>query len=151
MTKALPPGVRRNNAPIRPPRPATSMPDFLFALATAAWTMAVTFFVASFIDDNVTAGDAGRALARLFAVALLLAGLFVFALGFGLLRGERGRADHYVVPLLLGVVIGGAEATLFLWPASNFLFAPFVLLVFVFRPVRRHLSRMVHPAREYSR
>ena len=56
-----------NNAPIRPPRPATSVPDFLFALAMCGWVMAAIFVVATFTDDDLSAGDAGTDLARLFA------------------------------------------------------------------------------------
>ncbi len=140
-------GGRRNNAPIRPRRPATTVPDLLFALTAAAWTMAVTFFIASFLSDEVTAGEAGRLLARLFALALFITGLFMGLLGFGLLRDERDQADHYTVPVAVGIIIGGIEAVMFLIPTGEFLWAPFVLLVFVFRPVRRHLSRMMNPGR----
>lgn len=140
--------VRRNNAPVRPPRrPATTVPDLLLALAVASWTMAIVFFVASFFNDNVTAGEAGKVLARFFAGALTVTGLFLFLLSYGLLRDERARADHYVVPSILGLAIGGIESFMFLWPAGSFLFAPFVLLVFVLRPVRRHIARMLQPLR----
>ena len=140
--------ARRNNAPVRPPRqPATTVPDLLFALAFSCWTMGAVFFVASFFNANVTAGEAGRILARFFAAALAVTGLFLALLAWGLLRDERTRADHYVVPVLVGVVIGGIESAMFLWPAANFLFAPFLLLIFVFRPVRKHISRMLNPVR----
>ncbi len=142
---------RRNNAPVRPPRPATSVPDFLFALAMCAWVMAGIFIVATFTYDELSAGDAGTDLARLFAASLVLAGACGFLIGVMLLRGERRRADHYVTPVIIGAVMGTLEAMLFLWPAEAFLFAPFALLIFVFRPVRRHLSRMVHPGSDIFR
>jgi hypothetical protein len=144
-------GARRHNAPIRPRPPATTVPDLLFTLGATAWTMGIAFIVASFAADGVASGDVGRLLARLFAGALLLSGFFVFALGYGLLRDERRQADHYVLPVVLGVVIGGLEALMFLWPEPNYLFAPFVLLVFAFRPIRRHLGNMLRPPRGYSR
>lgn len=142
---------RRNNAPVRPPRPATSVPDFLFALAMCAWVMAAIFVVATFADDDLSAGNAGTDLARLFAGSLALAGLCGFLIGVMLLRAERRRADHYVTPTVIGAVIGTLEAMLFLWPAEAFLFAPFALLIFVFRPVRRQLSKMVRPGGDRSR
>jgi hypothetical protein len=112
--------------------------------------MAIVFFLSSFVDDDVTAGDAGKTLARLFAGSLVATGLFIFLLGFSLLRDERGRADHYVFPMMLGVVIGGIEAALFLWPVQSFLWAPFLLVVFAFRPLRR-LFRRRQPARSLAR
>lgn len=142
--------VRRNNAPIRPRRPATTVPDFLIALAACALTMAAIFFGASFLDANVTAGEAGPWLARLFAGALLVTALFLWLLGIGLLRDDRSRADHYITPAAIGLLIGGLEAAMFLWPANDFLFAPFVLLIFVFRPLRRQIARVLHPARRYA-
>jgi hypothetical protein len=139
---------RRNNAPVRrPARPATGIPDLLFALAVTGWTMAVVFAVISFADKDATAGDAGSFLARLFAGALAISSLFVFLLGIGLLRDDRWRADHYVVPVLLGLLIGILEATLFLVPAGEFLWAPFLLLIFALRPVRRGLGRLLGDGR----
>jgi Na+-driven multidrug efflux pump len=151
QVSARPAVRRRNNAPVRPPRPATSVPDFLFALAMCAWVMAAIFVVATFTYDDLSAGDAGTDLARLFAASLALAGGCGFLIGVMLLRGERRRADHYVTPVIIGAVMGTLEAILFLWPAEAFLFAPFALLVFVFRPVRRHLSRMVRPGSDIFR
>ena len=145
MTSARTGIRRRNNAPVRPPRPATSVPDFLFALAMCAWVMAAIFIVATFTDDDLSTGDAGTDLARLFAGSLVLAGVCGFLIGVMLLRAERRRADHYVTPIIIGAVIGTLEALVFLWPAQAFLFAPFALLIFVFRPVRRHISKMVRP------
>lgn len=107
--------------------------------------MAVLFLLASLGDDTIAGEDAGRVLAQLFSLALFLASTFAFLLGFSLLRDDRRQADHYLFPLLLGGIIGVLEVGVFLLPASNFLFAPFVLLIFAFRPVRRHLSRMLRP------
>lgn len=137
---------RRDNAPIRKRKPATGVPDVLFAFGAVAWTMAFIFFVASFFDDNVTAGDAGRVLARIFAGALFLAGLFVVLLGVALLREDRGRVDQYVFPICLGMAIGALEAYLFLLPAGEWLWAPLLLMVFALRPVRRILGRWLRPA-----
>jgi len=136
---------RRNNAPIRPPRRrATSVPDLLFALATAAWAMAIVFVVASYLDDKVTSGDAGPVLARIFAGALAISGLFIALLGYGLLRDESRNLDHYAFPAFLGLVVGGLEAAIFLWPADQLLLGPFALLILVFRPVRRGVARLLH-------
>lgn len=142
--------MRRNNAPIRNRKPATSVPDLLFALAMMGWTMAAIFTVASFMDSDVTAGEAGKILARMFAAALAACSLFGFLLGMVLLREERNRADHYVTPFILGAIMGVIEAALFLWPADTLLFAPFVLLIFVFRPVRRLVSRALRGDRGYQ-
>jgi ABC-type methionine transport system permease subunit len=131
---------RRNNAPIRPRKPATIVPDLLFAIAVAAWVMAAVFMVATFTHDTLSAGNAGTALARLFAATLAIAGLCGFLIGVLLLRDERQHAEHYVVPMVLGAVIGAAEAWLFLIPAPSLLFLPFLLLIFVFRPFRRLLT-----------
>ena len=143
--------VRRNNAPIRPQRPATSVPDLIFALAFTGWTMALVFLIASFSNDDVTEGDAGKILARLFAAALALTSAFGFALGLLLLRGERRTRDHYVVPAIIGLTIGLLEAWLFLLPAAAFLFAPFLLVIFAFRGVRRAISRSVRNRRGATR
>ncbi len=145
MTSARTGVRRRNNAPVRPPRPATSVPDFLFALAMCAWVMAAVFVAATFTSEQLSAGDAGTDLARLFAGALALAGLCGFLIGVLLLRSERNQADHYLTPFALGAVIGAAEAFLFLVPAPALLFAPFLLLIFVFRPVRRGIARLIRP------
>ncbi|MEP7215986.1 MAG: hypothetical protein ABI782_07005 [Anaerolineaceae bacterium] len=133
--------ARRNNAPIRPRKPATSVPDLIFTVAFTGWTMAVIFLASSFFDDDVTAGEAGQVLARLFAGALALTSALGFVLGLLLLRDQRGQRDHYVVPALLGITIGVLEAFLFLWAAAALLFAPFLLLIFAFRGVRRTISR----------
>jgi hypothetical protein len=134
--------LRRDNAPIRKRKPATTVPDFLFSLAAAAWTMAVVFVIASFADDDVTAGEPGTILARMFAAALALSGVFGFLLGLILLRDERRQRDHYITPMILGVIMGGLVAALFLIPANTFVLAPFLLLVFVYRPLRKRIARL---------
>jgi hypothetical protein len=131
--------VRRNNAPIRPRRPATSVPDVLFALAAAGWAMAVLFFLASYINEDVTVGEAGRVLARMFAGALAIASAFTFMLGLVLLRDERGQADHYVIPMIIGTLVGALASLLFLTLHFELLFLPFLLVIFVLRPVRRRV------------
>lgn len=136
MPGAKPITRRRNNAPIRPRRPATIVPDLLFAVSIAAWVMAAIFFVATFTDDSLSAGNAGTDIARLFSGALVVAGLCGFLIAMLLLRDERGNTDHYVFPIGLGAVIGVAEALLFLRPAPSLLFLPFLLLILVFRPFR---------------
>ena len=131
--------ARRNNAPIRPRRPATSVPDVLFALASAGWAMAVLFFLASYINEDVTVGEAGRVLARMFAGALAIASAFTFMLGLVLLRDERGEMDHYVIPMVIGTLIGALASLLFLTLHFELLFLPFLLVIFVLRPVRRRV------------
>lgn len=136
-----PNAARRDNAPINKRRPATTVPDIMFAIAAALLTMAVVFLFASFANKDVTAGDAGRYLARIFAAALAVSGLFTAALGVALLRDDRQVADHYTIPISLGVIAGAAESYLFLLPAGNWLWAPLLLLVFAFRPLRRFVAR----------
>lgn len=103
--------------------------------------MAAVFVLSSYLDSNVTVGEAGKVLARMFAAMLAVTGLFAFLLALVLLRDERRRLDHYVVPIVVGCLIGALEASLFLWPADKLLFLPFLLLVFVLRPVRRRVAR----------
>lgn len=140
---------RRNNAPVRPPRAATTVPDVVFAIGMALLVMAVVFFVASFVDDSLSNGDAGTVLARVFAGTLAFSSLCAFVLGLLLLRGDRNRLDHYVTPLVLGTAIGGLESWLFLKAAPPaVLLAPLVLLVFALRPIRRGLSRLFRPGQQ---
>lgn len=145
------PGARRNNAPIRRRKPAPILPDVLFAMGAMAWAMALIFAFASFLSDNVTAGDAGRMLARVFAAALFVSGLFVILLGVALLRDDRANIEHYVVPMSIGTAAGALEAYLFLLPAGEWLWAPPILLVLALRPVRSGFGRIVHPAHGAAR
>ena len=135
---------KRRNAPLRPPRPASPVPDFLFAIGMAMLTMAVVFFIASFVHEDLSAGDAGTTLARVFAATLTLSALFLFLLGILLLRGDRQQLDHYVVPLVIGLVMGLLESWFFLEPrGAVFLLVPLLLLVLVARPVRKGLGSLV--------
>jgi hypothetical protein len=137
------PRRRRNNAPVRPRRPATIVPDFMFAAGAAALTMAVVFFIASFVHEDLSNGDAGTQIARIFAATLMLSSIFLFLLGMLLLRADRNRVEHYIVPLGVGAVIGLLEAWMFLNPKSPvLLLLPLLLLVFVLRPVRRAVAGM---------
>ncbi len=133
---------------MRPRRPATTVPDVLFALGMALLTMSVIFFLASFFDDSLSSGDVGTTLARAFAATLAISAVFAFLLGLLLLRDERDQFERYRTPLLLGVLIGGLEAWLFLQAQPPlFLVAPILLLVFALRPVRRSLAGAVRPNR----
>ena len=139
---------RRNNAPLRPPRQATGIPDLLFAFAAMLATMAVVFFIASFVHEDLSNGDAGTDLARVFSATLSLSALLLALLGLLLLRDARGKAGHIVTPVLVGVVVGGIESWLFLNPRSPLLFlAPLALLVFALRPTRRAISGVLHSGR----
>jgi hypothetical protein len=101
--------------------------------------MAVLFFLASYINEDVTVGEAGRVLARMFAGALAIASAFTFMLGLVLLRDERGEMDHYVIPMVIGTLIGALASLLFLTLHFELLFLPFLLVIFVLRPVRRRV------------
>ena len=137
------PKRRRNNAPVRPPRPATGVPDLLFALGAALLTMATVFFVASFVHEDLSNGDVGTDLARIFAACLLLSAILIFFMGLLLLRSDRNQVDHYAEPLAIGIVIGAIESWFFLDPRSPLmLLLPFLLFVFVLRPVRRGIAGM---------
>lgn len=113
--------------------------------------MAMVFFAASFFDGDVTAGDAGRILARMFAAALLVAGLFMFLLALVLLRDDRDRAGHIVFPVAVGIAMGLLASLLFLELYFELLFLPFLLLIVVFRPVRRRIFARRTAARPAAR
>jgi len=132
---------RRNNAPITGGRRRRSrfVPELLITFAVIGWVMAIIIGGASFADDSITSGEAGQMLARVFASALGIAALFIFLLAVAVLGQDRGRQEHYVLPVTLGVLIGVPEALLFLAPAGRFLPIPFVLLLPLVRPVRRLL------------
>lgn len=135
---------KRRNAPLRPRRPATTVPDFLFALGMAMLTMAVVFYIASFVHEDLSAGDAGTTLARIFAATLTLSALFLFLLGILLLRNDRNQLDHYILPLVIGLVMGLLESWFFLEPrGAILLLLPLLLLVLVARPVRRALGNLI--------
>ena len=104
--------------------------------------MAAVFVIASFVDKDATAGEAGANIARVFAVMLAITGAFMFALGFLLLRDERSRVDHFRVPLLVGAAVGAAEAFAFLKPLGALVYAPPFFLVFALRPMRRLIATL---------
>lgn len=133
---------RRNNAPISggSRRRSRFVPELLITFAAIGWVMAIVIAGASFADDSITSGEAGQMLARVFAGALGIAALFVFLLAVAILGEERGRQEHYMLPVTLGVLIGVPEALLFLAPAGRYLPIPFVLLLLLLRPVRRLLT-----------
>jgi hypothetical protein len=105
--------------------------------------MAIIFFVASFLSDDVVTGSAGKMLARIFAGTLALAGAFMFALGYGLLRDERASADHYTFPIVLGVLVGGFESLFFLNTVEQLLFLPLIFLLLAVRPLRNALGGLL--------
>jgi hypothetical protein len=108
--------------------------------------MAGIFLIATYTHDALNDGTAGTDLARLFAATLAVAGVCSFLIGILLLRDERGDSRHYVLPMALGGVIGTTEALFFLRPAPALLFAPFLLLIFVFRPFRGWLTGAIGAA-----
>jgi hypothetical protein len=105
--------------------------------------MALIFFVASFLSDDVVTGSAGKILARFFAGTLLLSGLFMFALGYGLLRDDRSSADHYTFPIILGVAVGVFESIFFLKTVEQLLVLPLLFLLLAIRPLRRAISGLL--------
>jgi len=114
------------------------VPDILFAIGSALLTMAAIFFIASFVHEDLSSGDAGTDLARIFAATLTLSAILMFLLGLLLLRDERARLDHYLFPIVIGLAVGALESWLFLEPrGAALLLLPLVLLVFAFRPLRR--------------
>ena len=142
------PRRKRNNAPVRPRRPATVVPDFMFALGAATLTMAAVFFAASFVHEDLSNGDAGTQLARIFAATLTLSSVFLFLLGMLLLRADRNKLEHYLLPLTIGLVIGLLESWMFLYPKSPILLlAPLFLLFLLLRPIRRWFSGMFQGGR----
>jgi hypothetical protein len=115
----------------------------MFALGSATLTMAVVFFVASFVHEDLSNGDAGTQLARIFAATLTLSSVFLFLLGMLLLRADRNRLELYLLPLAVGLVIGLLESWMFLEPQSPLLLlAPLFLLFLLLRPIRRALASM---------
>lgn len=136
MLRAMPtPTSRRNNAPVNPPRQPSLVPEPLICIAVALGVMGAIFLAFSFIGFFAD-GETGRTLARMFAASLLVTGLLVFLLGFGLLGEHRGKGSFYGVPALLGVVIGAVAAALFVAGSGEFVLAPFALAVLAMRPFR---------------
>jgi hypothetical protein len=130
------------NAPIRPRKPATTVPDFLIACAGTTFAMAAVLIAATLFGD-VIEGGTGKALARAFAGCLLAASLLLMAMALLLLRDERGDGSHYWLPLFIGIVAGSAEAGFFLAGWGSVLWLPPLLLLLAFRPVRRMFGGVV--------
>jgi hypothetical protein len=128
---------RRQNAPIRPRRPATTVPDFLLACAGATLAMAAALAAATVVPGDVIHGDTGRALARVFAGTLVVASVMFTLMALLLLRDERTNGAHYWTPLLIGAIAGVLEAWFFLAGWASVLWLPPLLLLFAFRPLRR--------------
>ncbi|GAB4328171.1 MAG: hypothetical protein Kow0010_11970 [Dehalococcoidia bacterium] len=133
---------RRNNAPVRPrPRNRLAATGELFvAAAFGAWTMAAILLAASFTGGDLIPGEAGRALARIFAGLLFGTGVFTFLAGYSMLGDERGYSDHYVVPVIVGMGAGALEGMLVLSDAGNWLVAPFFMLLLAL-PLARRAAR----------
>jgi hypothetical protein len=134
------PNPRRDNAPIRKRKPATTVPDLLIAVAAAAWLMGFTLALATAFGDQFTAGEVGRALARVFAATLGVVGLMMFLMALVLLRDEREQADHYRIPLVVGSAVGVAEGLLFIFTVESVIFVPLFFLIFSLRPLRRMVA-----------
>lgn len=131
---------RRVNAPVRPRPQGNTIPDLLFAVTAACWTMAVVFAVITLTTDQVGGGRAGVTIARIFAGTLAFTGLLLFLLGVSILGEHRNRADHYIVPMLIGVVVGLLEAALLLAGSPEAMVLPPLALLLALRPVRRAFS-----------
>lgn len=138
---------RRNNAPVRPYRHASTGSDVVLALAFCALTMGIVFLSVSFFDHSARAE---AELARLFALSLVLTGLFLLAISFGLSPASRTDLAPCVYPALVGVVIGGLDAILFLAPVILAIPLPFLLLIVLIDPIRRRLERMATPGRRVT-
>lgn len=141
MTSRRPGIRRRNNAPIRPHREPSSAPDIVFTLAAAAAVMAGIFAAASFLMPDLSRGDAGTDLARVFAAFLALAAVCLGAAGVLLSAGSNDRASHVIAPSVIGAAIGVSESLILLRPAPALIPVPFILLLFALRPIRRSLAR----------
>lgn len=126
---------------VRKRRPASTVPDVIIAFAAVGWTMALLFVIASFLDPDITEQEAGPVLARIFAASLATCATFVFVLGIALLRDDRNDPSHYIVPMIVGFLVGMIATSLFIQAVGAWVFAPFVLLVFTLRPVRRAIAR----------
>lgn len=135
------PKATRGSAPARR-RPATIVPDVLIACALAAVVMGLVLATATLLGDEVVFGDTGRALARVFAGSLGVAGLLLFLIALVLLGDERRRGDHYRGTALAGAAVGAAEAGLFLAGSGRLLWIPPLFLILAVRPLRRLLTAM---------
>lgn len=103
--------------------------------------MAGIFAAASFLMPDLSRGDAGTDLARVFAAFLALAAVCLGAAGVLLSAGSNDRASHVIAPSGIGAAIGVAESLILLRPAPALIAVPFILLLFALRPIRRSLAR----------
>lgn len=134
--------ARRDNAPIRKRRPATTVPDLLVSVAGAAFFMGLSLFIASFVSEDNVGGATGVTLARLFAGVLAIVSVLLFTLARVLLRDERANPDRYIVPIAVGAIAGILFAILILGEAESAVALPSVLFIFALRPVRKLLARL---------
>ena len=111
----------------------------LVAFAATAWAMGVTLLVVS-LFSQLTPGNAGPILARLFGAALVLCGFFLMGLGIALMRDERHDGTHYRVPSVVGALAGLLEIALILNTAGYLLALPGLLLIFVVPPLRNAIE-----------
>ena len=118
------------------------MPGLLIAFAAAAGGMAAALTMATLVG-GVIDDDTGRALARLFAAALAIAGGLLFAMAVLWLNDDRGNSEHYWAPAFIGAVVGVAEAWLFLAGFTGLLWLPPLFLVLALRPVRHAAARIL--------
>jgi hypothetical protein len=128
---------RRVNAPLRPRPEGSTIPDVLFAITATCWTIAAVFAVLTLMTDEVGGGQAGVTIARIFAGVLALTGLALCLLGISILGEHRNRADHYAVPMLVGLVVGLLEAALLIGGNPAAMALPPVAFLLALRPVRR--------------
>lgn len=122
------------------PRPKNRLAgagDLFVAVAVGAWTMAAILLAATFAGGDMIPGEAGRALARIFAGLLAATGVFTFLAGFSMFGDERAQSAHYVVPIIVGMSAGALEGMVLLSDGGNWLAAPFALLIVALPPVRR--------------
>lgn len=133
---------RRNNAPVRPYRRVSTVSDVVLALAVCAVTMGVIFLLVSYLDHSA---KAEAELARLFALSLVLSGLFLLALSFGLTPADRTDRAAQLYPAVLGIAMGMLETIFFFAPIILAIPLPFLLLIALIEPVRRRFERMARP------
>lgn len=131
--------ARRINAPVRRSPRAGSMPDLLMAFAFGGWAMAIVLVGGSFFDDAIVAGEAGPALARLFAASVAFASLLVFLLGVAMLRERRAIGLRIAFAFVVGALGGSLETLLLLNAPGVWMLAPVALVALVIRPVRERI------------
>lgn len=138
---------RRNNAPVRGHAERIPwLPDPLFAVSLTCFTLASVLFWATFMDDGVIVGDAGRDLARVLAALTVAAALLTLLMAITLVLPDRSRPDHYVVPFIVGMSVGTAVSLLLLSDKGQLALVPFPFLLISLRPIRRLISYAIpHP------